>query len=123
MRVFISASWNPVALEFPDLLPEGFPFFGIFHGGLISRLGNPQSLGGDADAPGIEHRHGDLKTLPFLAQALSGPGPVILEKDFTGSRSADSQLGFHFADREAGFAGIDEEGADAFLLLFRDPSS
>src|SRR3546814_10050491 len=50
-------------------------------------------LRGDADATGVEHAHGDLEAVAFLAQDLVGLDHVIVELDLAGGRSADAELG------------------------------
>ena len=47
-------------------------------------------LAGDADTAGIQHAHGDLEALAFLAQHVFRADHVVGELDLAGGRSADA---------------------------------
>ena len=119
MRVFISASLNEMPWNSPIFCPKASRVAGVFQAGFVGRLGNAQRLGGNADAPGVQHGHGDLETFAFFPQAVGNRRAVIFEDDLAGGRGADAQLGLLLAAHKAGPAGIDHEGGDAPVLLLR----
>ena len=105
------------ALELADLLPEGFAFTRVFERGFVGGLGDPQRLRADADAPHIQHGHGDLEALAFFAETVLDRDAAIFEQDFAGGRGADAQLGLLLAAAVAGRVRRDDEGGDALLLF------
>ncbi len=78
------------ALEATDGAAKGLALAGVAQAGLVGRLGDAQRLRGDADAPRIQHGHGDLEPLSLFAQPVLHGTFVILEVDFAGGAGPDT---------------------------------
>ena len=66
-------------LEVGDGLPKLFPLLGIIARSLKGRLGNPDGLGSDPDAPRIQDGQGDAEAGPLFAQPVPRRQPVVLK--------------------------------------------
>ncbi len=106
-------------LELPDLLTKSFPFSGVFHAGFVGGFGDPQSLGGNPDPPGIQHRHSDLEALAFFSQPVGGRDAAVFKQQLAGGGGADPQFGFFLAALEAGGIGIYQEGSHPAMPVLR----
>ena len=84
----------------------------VGEGRLVGALGDADTLGGDADAPAVEERHGDLEAFALLPQqAIGGELGVLVDK-LGGFGGADAHLVLELADGEAGGVFGADEGGD-----------
>src|SRR5690606_29022755 len=103
-------------LEGADRLAEGVAFARVRECRIVRGLRDAERLRGDADASRIEHRHGDAKTLAFLAQAVFDRAAVIVQLDLAGGGRAYAELRLRLAAHEPRRVRVDDERADTDRL-------
>ena len=110
---------NWIALELVDRLAE-LPALARVGGGVVGRaLGDPDGLGGDAEARVVERAERDGEALALGADQVLVRDADVVEDRLAGRRALDAELVLELADAEAGPVGLDHEGGDA--ARSRDP--
>ena len=94
-------------------LAELDPLLGIGQSVLVGPLGNPQGLGGHADAAAVQGGHGDLKALALLPQQVLCRHLHIVEDQLCGGGGADAHLVVVVPKVEPLPPFLHDEGADA----------
>src|SRR5690606_26668793 len=89
-------------LKLTDGAAKRLPFTGINEAGFVSRFGDAERLGRDADTPGVEHRHGDFAALAALAEHVFERDAVILIDNLASGAGTDTELWLLLAANEAG---------------------
>ena len=96
-----------------DGLAEGFALLGVFRRGFERALRQAHRLRGDADSAAIERFEGDAQALPFFAEAIFDRHAAILQRNFGGTRKAQTHFVFVAADAESGKIGLHQKGGNA----------
>src|SRR6266702_6137989 len=103
-------------LEISDTLAKLAALLCKSYTGIQARLGYADSSGSNAQAAAVQGRHGDFEALPRGAEQRTFWHAAFLQDDMDMLCCAVAQfLAGHWLALEAGSAGFNEEGADAFL--------
>ena len=120
ISIAISASLNETPCRARIGLPKATRSRAYVRRGLERGPGDADRRGRDLRARELEEVHRDLEAAAGLAEQPVGGDPRVLEQDGAGVRGAEAELSLLAAGRDAGVAGLDEEGGDGAVELGED---
>ena len=83
---------------------------------LEGALGDPQGLGGYADAAAVQGLHGDLEPLSLLPQQVRARNAHVVKGEGSRGTASDPHLVLVSENGHAGRSQIDDESGDALVL-------
>src|SRR5581483_8571883 len=104
-------------LEVANRLVKRLPLSRIRESLVQARLGYAHRLRSDPETPAVERFHGDLKALPFNSVQAPFGHARVGEAELNGAGSPNAHGLFFGANRQAGGVALDQQAADASVLV------
>ena len=102
-------------MKFTQFFAKGLALGQIADCGFIGRLGDAQRLGGNANSPRVQHRHGNFKALALFTQPMLSRADIILKHQFAGGTGANAHFWLNFATHKPRLVGFDQKRRDAIV--------